>query len=324
MQGAFLIARKFAIPLLLIGAMLMSLCSCDKREYKTALKLIDQGEYEEAYEILTSLGDYKDARDYLDRFCYVPVRATLESGAADCYVDIILQKNNQPLRFIAYRDDAIRHQLSYAYDAEGKLLQQNDANGTGYNNYVTRYTYDQNGNCSQTALLDANGKTVTLTQNTYDKAGKLMESTLVSYGVEAGRYIYMYDVKGRLTKCIWHAGGMDTVTEYVYDDGGMLIRETTTTPNGSVKSITYVRDEKGAPQRVVFYESGYSDALMTCTLTLDENGNVIRIQTESPYEASLTYEFTYAFVYAPYGLNPGVREQLTQLYDILRNVYVNP
>lgn len=51
--------RFFAI--VLVMAMMLSLCGCDMLDYKKAVKLMEQGSYDEAYNMFVALGDYKDS-----------------------------------------------------------------------------------------------------------------------------------------------------------------------------------------------------------------------------------------------------------------------
>ena len=47
----------------MIFAATFSLMSCDDLDYKKAIKLLDEGKYEEARDIFLALGDYEDSAD---------------------------------------------------------------------------------------------------------------------------------------------------------------------------------------------------------------------------------------------------------------------
>lgn len=51
------------VALLLVFVMMFTLCGCDSREYKKALSLYENGQYEEAHQIFTELGDYEDCQE---------------------------------------------------------------------------------------------------------------------------------------------------------------------------------------------------------------------------------------------------------------------
>lgn len=54
---------KKTLTLLLAIVMMLSLCGCNSSDYKKAVSLYEAGNYAEAAEIFTSLGDYEDAAE---------------------------------------------------------------------------------------------------------------------------------------------------------------------------------------------------------------------------------------------------------------------
>ena len=58
---------KRVIALILVLSMVFALCGCSSRDYKKAVSLFEEGEYEQAKELFIVLEDYKDSREYLEK-----------------------------------------------------------------------------------------------------------------------------------------------------------------------------------------------------------------------------------------------------------------
>ena len=64
---------KKIILVLVVCLLSVSLADCNNTEYKEALSLIESGDYYAAYDILKELGDYKDSKQLLENFRYMPL-----------------------------------------------------------------------------------------------------------------------------------------------------------------------------------------------------------------------------------------------------------
>lgn len=79
---------KKALTLLLVIVMTLSLCGCDSSDYKKAVSLYEAGDYTEAAEIFTSLGDYEDAAELSAKCEYALALDLLADGDYESAFDM--------------------------------------------------------------------------------------------------------------------------------------------------------------------------------------------------------------------------------------------
>ncbi|MBQ2934257.1 MAG: hypothetical protein IJE02_06570 [Clostridia bacterium] len=215
------------------------------KKYNNALKLLDNGEYAKAADILNELGDYKDCKELLKNFTFLPESEVCE-----------------------YPDETKRD-IKYEYDKNGNLLSVTDNyNGrTVFSEYenglkvrdtetndetklsnITLYEYDDNGNLITGSTEFSSGDHGSVTYEYNDKCLKVKKSELYNNKVIFDFYYsydknnnlisesygsmvveYEYDDKNNLIRVIssdrTYLNGTDDIDEYIYDDNGNLVKE---------------------------------------------------------------------------------------------------
>ncbi len=287
--------------------------------YEEATELIDKEKYEDAYLLLQSLGDYKDAEELVKKFRYVLISA--DTGEDNSY-ELTLTDNNLPRRFTtktAYSEDTItcyydqngrlikevvgelgyQNVIEYTYDENGNLIKEEfKTNGFMGTASVTEYTYDENGNLikKEYAHSDRNGETTEIHEYTYDKNGNLIkeEYESISSG-EEDKYTlvsdFTYDKNGNLTKKISvNSEDDETVYECTYDKSGNLVKECTQYSNGMDSTFEYTYDKNGNLIKVV---SDYYNRESVHEYSYDKNGNMIEEVTTTYDENGEIRKHTY-------------------------------
>ena len=89
--------------------------------YNRALSLMNEGKYDDAYDLFSSIRGYKDSDDYLGRFVL-------------CYDKVVQTKS-----------DGNIYTTEYTYDSNGKRIKKITKTSSG-DTYTIDYTYDSNGN----------------------------------------------------------------------------------------------------------------------------------------------------------------------------------
>ena len=110
---------KRTIALLLACTCLFTflLTGCDKSDYKKAAALYEKGEYEEAMNLFTALGDYEDSADRVLECKSGMADQLLEAGNVTEALNI--------LRALGDKFDAPTHRRAAAYDAVRKYIKEN-------------------------------------------------------------------------------------------------------------------------------------------------------------------------------------------------------
>ncbi len=228
-----------------ITVLLIILLGANGRKYKKALALIDDGNYKEAYEIFEGLGNYKDAKDQLDKFHYVPTKIALsEAENGDEWIEyfsasISYNDKNLPERVIGYDLDDGQSISDYTYDANGNLIKEVYTSSSGSKS-ISDHTYDANGNLIKEVETDSDGDKE-IYDYTYDANGNLIKE--VETDSDGDRYIsdYTYDANGNLIKEVYtFSSGSKSISDYTYDANGNLIKEVYTSSNGN----KYAREMK--------------------------------------------------------------------------------
>lgn len=71
---------KKILSMLLVVAMMLSLCGCSSSDYKKAVALFDEGDYAAAYEMFIALGDYNDSPEMATQCQYELATDLMEKG----------------------------------------------------------------------------------------------------------------------------------------------------------------------------------------------------------------------------------------------------
>ena len=290
-----------------------SLMSCNDLDYKKAIKLLDEGKYEEARDIFAALGDYEDSAEYLANFYYVPTSMSLNLTGRVATFEFTFNSSNLITKISSVTEEGVESESAFSYDEHGDMVHVEITRG----DYVETYDYAflKNGMFATSVYENSEGymlyHSLTYNENDdlstqfcWDNAGSFYEAYYyynesgelitqkVQYtsGYSSVYYIsYIYDESGRLVKevCDYEEGYRETV-EYSYDTNSRLVKKTSTAYDGSQS----------------FYEYGY-----------DVNGNIISKTLTDSEGTVQTITTEYKLVYIPCGLTYGTNDFFTQFFD---------
>ena len=224
--------KKIITTLALILAISFCFCACsvgnsnsskeNETAYNNALSLIENKDYEGAYEVLKTLGDYKDSAKLLERFMFVPT--SINNG-----------------------DETVR----FYYNDSGFLIQRIEtSNGK---NTIFDLAYDGNGMPIKKTCTYRSGSQDSW-EGTYDENGNLIkEAAIIPNWYEKRNYEHIYDAEGNRIKtvCVRTITLSDTpyeyktITDYTYDANGNLIKEIYTYSDGDKEILDYTYDANG-------------------------------------------------------------------------------
>ena len=212
-------------------------------QYQVALEMLS-GTNEDrmkAHQLLSNLGDYKDATEYLGRFTILP--------------DILLSWTYEETN--AFGEIVYTEVLNYDYDHKGNLVK---APCGDYYNYDTvfivhllslehyEYRYDSNGRLIEQEIGN------TITQYEYNEQGVLVKATAKS---------------GENTK---------SVTEFTYNEAGLCIREDSLYADGSSYYTEYTHDSEGRVLRKRSYNKADAQYINSYAYyEYDEAGKCIKL-----------------------------------------------
>ena len=286
-------------------------------KYDEAFALIAQGENEAAYEIFEALGDYRDAKEQLELFRYVPTKVVTQDllYGNTTNIEFLYNEKNLPIRETNTRG-TYTAVYEYTYDNDGTLTETNYVD-----NYRIVYTYDENQRVSQMALLYQTNVTSYISY-TYDAKGNLIKQDTGAGSVR----VYLYDENNNITKT--YIEGIESansnVSEYFYDVNGYLVKETFAMLEGSIDTvIEYSYNANGDLIHTVYekgteYENGIeyiydanrrliqktvTDALGQKTVydySYDDAGFLIMETMSKSGTLTETQSYEYKFVYFPF------------------------
>lgn len=295
-------------------------------KYDEAFALIEQGENEAAYEIFKALGDYRDAKEQLAYFRYVPTKVVTKNIVFGYVMqeEIVYNEKNLPIKKIStlgssstvyeylydnsHRLTEIRYQSSYSdvsvvysYDENnrvGKITTSYDGNLLSYE----EYTYDENGNRIR-RLIDGSDY-----RYDYNENNQLIKEYIAGKdGEEIVICQYIYDAKGNLVEEISMVNGsLATAVVYVYDENDILIRKTYGIDTEAEESIDYVYNETGKIlQKVITHVTG---SVKKLDYIYDTDGNLVGssgtidlyVDIEAEGVVSETVSIENRFVYFPH------------------------
>ena len=374
--------KKLILCLLLILAMTLSLAACDKKNkkkdktttvpttttatttapansdavtYAEAMAKIAAGEFEEAYELLVSLGDYGDAAAQADRFLWVPVTGHYTDGEEAASVTVTLGADGLPTRFLYVEEDEdevwedlyeltwnednklilerntwddSESTTTYTYDAKGRLATSARMYNGEYFQTLT-YTYDEQDRLIRRVSSES-GLTFTYEWE-YNAQGLVSKETYTNGSDDVQMQTYTYNAAGNVTSEIWTDGVNTFTVTYTYDASGERLLEKN---DGALHTYTYAA--KGHPILLTHVDPDKGDS--TETYTYDDEGRVLtEVYTSGGYvdtyvytydthgnvigyvntydEYTDVYTFTYRLIYVPEGLTVEEIEEL--FYDYM-------
>lgn len=321
--------KRLLCLLLLLSLFTLSLLSCGEQasHYRQAKDLLEQGELAKAYNLLLSLGDYKDVEELLEHFYFVPTEGTFQSFSTEGEEPLLSYDHT-----FAYNEKGLLTQYDragnttvYVYDEQDRLLEERSTNA--YYTHFTSYTYDGHGNVIKMSRGHSD-KVEYYEEYTYDEKGNRLTETHFSKDPNAAdlpfelpfrqelAYAYAYDEEGRVIRKERTCEDDKQVIEYRYDNTGLLLEERFAQNEGAAVVTTYVYDEAGrilrsvSPKKEVNYTydghgnltrkesrtasvGGYDLSIDTYEYTYDESGNVIKQVVDLSGFKSRVYEFVY-------------------------------
>ena len=283
--------------------------SCGSIKQNQAQKLIDQGDYQAAYEMLSEMKNNKKAQALLQNFQYVLVKreSSYLISSNPAYEEVFTYNEHGLLCKSVSKDTVFDYEYDqnkrlvktlyngslnneYEYDDKGNLIKHTSWLGK-YPQFGYEYAYDDQGRMIREVVLRGNPDFNILelsytTEYTYDKDGNMTYRTWTYQNGSTSRTDYVYDKDGNLIR--EETGAV--VVEYVYDNKGNILEE----KNNST-TVQYTYDQNGHLTQKISKNltSGYVE--YSFIYEYDGNGNVIKETQESqmngPYKGVTSYTY---------------------------------
>ena len=278
----------FLLVAISIGSYFILGESMEEKQYKNAKYHIEKGNYAKAVNIIYDLGDYKDCKELLKKFSFLPRYETFEfaeetgSYTRETKYDdsgniISFTEDNYNQKIFAEYDNGLKVRETitfkeknsstvnlFTYNDENKIIKKDITYSSGNSGFVS-YEYNASGLLIK-EVENYDDKFFTEYSYSYDKNKNMIKKEYNSFVHE-----YEYDNNNNLIRevVIDTTSSYTDVDEYEYDENNNLIKETVS--NGS-----YI------------YEYYYDDS-DRLTLKIQKE----RSQIDSPYyeESRTTYEY---------------------------------
>lgn len=211
------------------------------KKYDAALVHLQNGEYEQAYDIFLTIEDYKDVKDYLACFSF---KYDTEIVITSRYMEVTTYEYDRYGNVLkdTYLTDSggaySAQTVTYSYDADKNVTTRTRKTSAYDETYI--YEHDQNGNIVR-MLTPANRVVV----YTYDTNGNLTnEIWSIQNGEIIRSYSYEYDSQNRKTNYSYrNADGHSFDTTYEYDERGCMTKETEIDENNWIHRWEYAYDD---------------------------------------------------------------------------------
>lgn len=300
--------------LMLISMLCVTLGSCflsseDNRddkaeEYEAAIVLLANCDYVGAKAAFEALGDYKDAKEYLSKFYYMPVSFEYDMTDKKGTNDVAYNGINLPISETTMRSD-VQAISKFAYDDNGNIIEQLMIKNTAGDPEISRYvyTYDNQGNLITANYTAHDGYKASYTFE-YDEKGNNVRQ-IYTDDYNEYEYLMTYDANGNMTRqeIVYNGESQVLNIDITYDDNGRIVKEVCTYDANTQETLDYTYDEKGNCTKEVFT---YVDGKQSIhDFTYDDYGNVIQeVFTDS--DGSVQYIKTkYELLYIPCGITAG-------------------
>ncbi len=232
---------KKLICLMMAIIMVMTMAACadeTEKTYEEAVAAYNAGNYAEAFEKLTILGDYEDAAQLLATIGAEVTGATVETTTADGTVttkeEYVFSHGNLVKEAITHADGTVIKNY-YKYDFSNRCTSET-LNQVGGGKVVINHLYDDN---MKTRSIRTN---VDKSKDTYeyicDENGNVVRHTLTFSDGTMDQATYGYNAQGLVTMIT----GSTSITTYEYDTFGNVVKEAVTENNEVVYSATYTYD----------------------------------------------------------------------------------
>ncbi len=296
--------KKLICVFVLVIVSVFSLVSCKADDYNKALELIEAGENAEAYELLKSIGSYRNARKLLKNFYFVPtgIVCTKTSGAS-AVLELTYGDNHFPFQYVLTRFDGKIGTGVYEYDDNGFLISASLKESYGVTERKCIYNSKGLLVTREDALTYSNTSRAFIHTYSYiyDEEDRLVK---LEYN-DGSKWEYTHDNEGNLSKKVYTSETpyQRKTTEYTYDATGKVIEKKVNDNSAEYKLIEYIYDSDGRRVKVVCTRrSGVQDTIQSF---YDDNGLLVKETLEdiSGRQKSVdTVEIEYECIYIPYEL----------------------
>lgn len=317
--------KLFFTRLLLILVFCLTLTSCGNndnsieeeqklKDYNEALTMIENGKYEEAQNLFEKLGDYKDAKEYLSKFCYLPVKINRNTINAVGSYDFFFNENNLISKYETHRE-GLDATCDFFYDEKGDIIQQ----VANINGAISSFDYIYNANRQRdVATYKVEGVVQSIHKFIYN------EKNLVKvYRIEdiegnlLQQLTYTYDEKGDSIREEYVEPDYGYVfdIEYQYNDKGLLIKKSGKYDDGGSESWEYTYDANGNMIKLVYTD--YDGSVYVYEYTYDDKGNVLKEILTSEDGVTQYVEYEYKLLYLPTGLTDATILFFKEIFEAL-------
>lgn len=261
--------KKILICLLLIVAILGTGVGFAAGSYHKAIGLIESGDYQGAYDILTKLDFYDGAKEHLEYFHWVPDTV---NHNGDIWTHEY-NKDGLPTKII-YGDGSFD---LFVYDEEYRIIQNVDAEFMD-NQVIISYEYDERGNTIKVDYVT--GGMLGSSTITYNEQNQPIKTEyFYDFGFETEEYFveHVYDENGRFCHDVYHFSEDNIYTSSTaYDEKGNLICHISPDFLGGVMNEIFIYDDEN---RVICDITNYDSTVFSrYDITYDEHGNIVRYQ----------------------------------------------
>ncbi|MBE6531821.1 MAG: hypothetical protein E7679_07050 [Ruminococcaceae bacterium] len=279
--------------------------------YLKAVKLLEKGNIQEAYDIFLTIKDYGNVEEYLNCFSFkYDVKIIRDPNSATTYYYEYDEYGNQTLEIYSSRYGYSKTSDSYEYDDNHNLTKHVYVSTSG--NEITRsYEYDEKGRlilfvdpmgCAVNFEYDDVGNKIkeifdygTILDYIYDERGNLLETIgSNSNGDITYRKINEYDIKGNLTKIVQGTEeDSQSITTFEYDEKGNILKRNVKQSDGYTYSVEYEYEYDDYGNKIkyaAYYQSGNFEKI---SYKYDQNGNMLEKHREDEEGKDYSEYFEY-------------------------------
>ena len=306
--------KKIISIIVLVCVMALSLTSCDmvmdvinkvtgkepteqkepydpnKEVFDGALKLIEDGNIEEAYDILKGLEGYEPAEAELEKFYFVPVSFNYTSEGVSVLSYDIEYNERDLLSKLTTNQEGKVYVWEFTYDDNGNMIRSTTSNLWGELQATMVQEFDENNNVIEATAEYEDGR-FEYEEYTYNSDGKLINYVYTDYKgiITTIEYTYSSDGEHVIREHLKTDGNTQTTTR-VYDTEGKILEETIRVPAQILVITTqYTYNENGIiSKKTVSGKYKYAEILSE-VYTYDENGNLkdsqVKTTTDNTYRS---------------------------------------
>lgn len=268
-----------------------------RNTYAEALSMLEEKNYEEAYELFVDLGDYKDSSLHTKAFEWICVEEY-----ASGYKKTLFNDFGKPIHQDVYYLD---HTVEYEYDSNNLLTCEIETQDDG--DLWDRYDYIYNELGLLEIEINESLYSIYTTSYRYDVNGYLVYERTLKRDKDGGKDEFWREINytnredGLLLKSVaQYDDGEVSMTEYEYDQNNNVVKRSGST------TFTYAYDYNG--NCVSWIESGGNNRTYSAEYEYDEFGNKTKLY-ETFYdgdtrETRYTYQLIYNFEKAAVLIDP--------------------